>query len=259
MLTSRYDEAFRYAHDLHRKQTRKGTPIPYISHLMSVSAIVVEHGGDEDQAIGALLHDAAEDQGALETLDEIRRRFGDAVAEIVYDCTSMPGPSRNPNGDRARKLENYRDRTLFTQLAYASMFCCMTRIARIVAPGLPHHVTQRGNHRAAMFFEAGDSRLYRDLLAAETRAAHVAVWAWVLMPNHVHLILVPTDETGLAGALGRVHRRYAAYVNARARRTGHLVQERFGSVVMDEAHLMAGLRYVALNPVRARLVAKAED
>ena len=135
----------------------------------------------------------------------------------------------------------------------------MTRIARIVAPGLPHHVTQRGNHRAAMFFEAGDYRLYRDLLAAETRAAHVAVWAWVLMPNHVHLILVPTDETGLAGALGRVHRRYAAYVNARARRTGHLVQERFGSVVMDEAHLMAGLRYVALNPVRAKLVAKAED
>ena len=117
----------------------------------------------------------------------------------------------------------------------------MTRIARIVAPGLPHHVTQRGNHRAAMFFESGDYRLYRDLLAAETRAAHVAVWAWVLMPNHVHLILVPTDETGLAGALGRVHRRYAAYVNARARRTGHLVQERFGSVVMDEAHLMAGL------------------
>lgn len=61
MLTSRYDEAIRYAHDLHREQTRKGTAIPYISHLMTVSAIVLEHGGNEDQAIGALLHDAAED------------------------------------------------------------------------------------------------------------------------------------------------------------------------------------------------------
>ena len=94
----------------------------------------------------------------------------------------------------------------------------MTRIARIVVPGLPHHVTQRGNHRATMFFEDGDYALYRDLLAVETKAAHVAVWARVLMPNHVHLILVPSDETGLASALGRVHRRYAAYVNARARR-----------------------------------------
>ncbi len=63
MLTDRFDEAFHYAHRLHRSQTRKGTSIPYISHLMTVAALVVEHGGNEDQAIGALLHDAAEDQG----------------------------------------------------------------------------------------------------------------------------------------------------------------------------------------------------
>jgi (p)ppGpp synthase/HD superfamily hydrolase len=87
MLTNRYDEAFHYAHSLHREQTRKGTDIPYISHLMVVSAIVVEHGGNEDQAIGALLHDAAEDQGGAATLDEIRQRFGTSVAEIIYDCT----------------------------------------------------------------------------------------------------------------------------------------------------------------------------
>ena len=87
MLTSRFDAALRYAHDLHREQTRKGTPIPYFSHLMTVSALVIEHGGDEDQAIGALLHDAAEDQGGAATLAEIQRRFGDAVAEIVADCT----------------------------------------------------------------------------------------------------------------------------------------------------------------------------
>jgi putative transposase len=94
----------------------------------------------------------------------------------------------------------------------------MSRVARIDVAGLPHHVTQRGNHRAAMFFEEGDYRLHRDLLSAETVRAQVAVWAWVLMPNHVHLILVPADETGLADALSRVHRLYAAFVNARARR-----------------------------------------
>jgi (p)ppGpp synthase/HD superfamily hydrolase len=88
MLTSRYDHAFSYALELHRIQIRKGgTAIPYISHLMAVSALVVELGGDEDQAIAALLHDAAEDQGGQKTLDEIRRRFEDAVADIVDDCT----------------------------------------------------------------------------------------------------------------------------------------------------------------------------
>jgi (p)ppGpp synthase/HD superfamily hydrolase len=87
MLTNRFDDAFRYAHLLHQSQTRKGTSIPYISHLMTVSALVVEHGGNEDQAIAALLHDAAEDQGGEGTLIEIRARFGEAVAAIVADCT----------------------------------------------------------------------------------------------------------------------------------------------------------------------------
>jgi len=87
MLTIRFDEALRYAHDLHREQVRKGTRIPYVSHLMTVSALVIEHGGNEDQAIAALLHDAAEDQGGAETLEEIRRRFGEGVAQIVHDCT----------------------------------------------------------------------------------------------------------------------------------------------------------------------------
>src|SRR5438046_8170990 len=87
MLTHRYDEAFRYAHELHGTQKRKGTSIPYISHLMIVSALVIENGGTEDQAIGALLHDAAEDQGGRKTLDDVRKRFGNVVAEIVSDCT----------------------------------------------------------------------------------------------------------------------------------------------------------------------------
>src|SRR5262245_37103169 len=87
MLTERFDEAFSFAHQLHRRQKRKGTQIPYISHLMTVAALVIEHGGDEDQAIAALLHDAAEDQEGMATLAEIRSAFGDKVATIVSDCT----------------------------------------------------------------------------------------------------------------------------------------------------------------------------
>src|SRR5258705_7041041 len=99
MLTDRFDDAFRYAHRLHQSQTRKGTSIPYISHLMTVSAIVIEHGGNEDQAIAALLHDAPEDQGGEATLEEIRKLFGDPVAAIVHDCTDSwtePKPDWRP-------------------------------------------------------------------------------------------------------------------------------------------------------------------
>jgi putative transposase len=135
----------------------------------------------------------------------------------------------------------------------------MTRLARIVVPGLPHHVTQRGNRREPIFFEAGDQEVYRDLLAEHARKAGVEVWACCLMPNHVHLILTPSDETGLARAVGDAHRRYTHFINARGRWSGHLFQRRFGSVAMDERHLVTAVRYVGLNPVRARLVARAED
>jgi len=135
----------------------------------------------------------------------------------------------------------------------------MARLARLVVPGLPHHVTQRGNGRARTFFDDRDYALYRDLLAEHCAAADVAVWAWCLMPNHVHLILVPSDTDGLRRALARVHRRYAGIVQARRKRTGHFWQGRFGAVAMDEQHLAAALRYVSLNPVRARLVQRAQD
>ena len=107
---------------------------------------------------------------------------------------------------------------------------------------------------ARTFFGDDDYALYRDLLASHCRAAAVEVWAWCLMPNHVHLILVPSDPDGLRGALARVHRAYAGVIQARRKRTGHFWQGRFGAVAMDEDHLAAALRYVALNPVRARLV-----
>lgn len=135
----------------------------------------------------------------------------------------------------------------------------MARIARIVIPGTPHHVTQRGNRREATFFGDADYRLYRDLLAGAAAKAGVQVWAYCLMPNHVHAILVPADEDGLWRTLGAVHRRYTGHINARNHWTGHLWQGRFGSVAMDEDHLFAALRYVSFNPVRARLVQRAED
>jgi putative transposase len=135
----------------------------------------------------------------------------------------------------------------------------MARLARVIVPGLPHHVTQRGNRRMQVFFCDDDYLLYLDLLRERCHKAAVEIWAYCLMPNHVHLILTPSTPDGLARALGETHRRYCGVINARLRVTGHLFQSRFGSVVMDEAHLMAAVRYVALNPVRARLVARAQD
>jgi len=135
----------------------------------------------------------------------------------------------------------------------------MARLARVVLPGIPHHVTQRGNRRASTFFCDDDYALYLDLLSEAARAARVSIWSYCLMPNHVHLILVPSDTDGLWRTLGDLHRRYTGYVNARLRTTGHLWQGRYGSVAMDEAHFVNAVRYVALNPVRAKLVDRAED
>ncbi len=129
----------------------------------------------------------------------------------------------------------------------------------MVLPGIPHHITQRGNRRAQTFFEDGDYALYLDLLADGAERHGVQIWAYCLMPNHVHIIAVPRDEDALGRTFRHVHRHYTGFINARMRVTGHLWQGRFSSVAMDEPHLMAALRYVALNPVRARLARCAED
>jgi len=135
----------------------------------------------------------------------------------------------------------------------------MARYARIVVRDFPHHVTARGNRREPIFFESSDHDVYRELLAEQALRARVEIWAYCLMPNHVHLVAVPRDELGLSRAIGETHRRYTNYINARAAFRGHLFQNRFGSVVMDNAHLVTAARYVSLNPVRARLVARAQD
>ena len=123
----------------------------------------------------------------------------------------------------------------------------MARLARVVAAGIPHHVTQRGNRRQQVFFSDDDYAVYRELLAEGCRAAGVAVWGYCLMPNHVHLILTPSDEDGLRAALGEAHRRYTRHVNLREGWRGYLWQGRFASCPMDEAYLLACARYVEFD------------
>ena len=135
----------------------------------------------------------------------------------------------------------------------------MVRLARIVVPAVPHHVTQRGNRWQTVFFGDDDYRCYLALLSEHARSAGVATWAWCLMPNHVHLVLVPPTPDALRRALSEAHRRYSRMVNFRQGWRGYLWQGRFASCPLDEGHALAAARYVELNPVRARLVARAAD
>jgi putative transposase len=135
----------------------------------------------------------------------------------------------------------------------------MSRLARVVIPGLAHHVTQRGNGRQKVFFSDADYALYLKLITESCAAARVACLGFCLMPNHLHLILVPKDEDGLRAALSKANRAYAGIVNARRKTTGHFWQGRYGSVPMDDAHLHEALRYVLMNPVKAKLVQKPAD
>ena len=134
----------------------------------------------------------------------------------------------------------------------------MARIARVIAPGYPHHVTQRGNRRQETFFTAADYDNYLELLSEWTRKYKVEIWAYCLMPNHVHLIAVPETQEGLARAIGEAHRRYTRRINFREGWRGHLWQERFASFPMDENYLLAAARYVEMNPVVSGLVDKAD-
>ena len=129
----------------------------------------------------------------------------------------------------------------------------MPRIARVVAPGLPHHITQRGNRGQDTFFSAADYRLYKALMAEWCERCGVEIWAYCLMPNHVHLIAVPETPDGLARAIGEAHRRYTLAINKQQQWRGYLWQGRFASVVMGAPYLLAAARYVELNPVRAKL------
>lgn len=135
----------------------------------------------------------------------------------------------------------------------------MARMARVVVPHYPHHVTQRGNRRQRTFFSDSDYQTYIDLLVNAKKSSGVAVWAYCLMPNHVHFVVVPEHEDSLAAFFADAHRRYTRRVNFREGWRGHLWQERFHSFVMDEKYLLATVRYTELNPVRAGLCRRPEE
>jgi putative transposase len=124
---------------------------------------------------------------------------------------------------------------------------------RLVAPDYLHHITQRGNPRLQTFFGEDDYLRYIALVAESARQTETEIWAYCLMPNHVHLVTVPRTEDGLRATLGEAHRHYTRHINFRRGWREHLWQKRFHSFPMDENYLFATVRYVERNPVAARL------
>ena len=135
----------------------------------------------------------------------------------------------------------------------------MPRQRRVVLPGRPHHITQRGNNRRDVFFEDSDHELYLSLLREYAAKYQVEILGYCLMTNHVQLIAGPADATGLAKAIGRVHNDYARWLPIRRRESGHLWQNRFFSCPLEDAYTWAALAYVERNAVRAGMVAQCEE
>ena len=135
----------------------------------------------------------------------------------------------------------------------------MARLPRIVVPGYPHHVINRGNRRQTVFFSDDDKKYFYELLKREAARAKISIWVYCFMDNHVHLIAVPETEDGLAKGIGEAQRKYALTINIRNDWKGHLWEERFKSCPMGESYLYSAVRYIEKNPVRARIVKNAED
>ena len=130
----------------------------------------------------------------------------------------------------------------------------MPRVARIVVPGVPHHITQRGNNQQDVFFVDDDRRVYLALLKQQSHKFGLDVMAYCLMTNHIHLVATPQTKDALAKVIGRTHLIYTQYINQVHGRSGHLWQNRFHSCALGGDHLVSSLSYVERNPVRAKLV-----
>jgi putative transposase len=135
----------------------------------------------------------------------------------------------------------------------------MPRVSRAIAIGYPHHITQRGNYRQTVFAEEGDYTRYLELLADFCPKYDLDIWAYCLMPNHIHMVAVPGQNESLARLFNTVHMLYAQYFNRKRNATGHLWQGRFFSCVLDERHLYAAVRYVEMNPVRSGIAMVPHD
>lgn len=136
----------------------------------------------------------------------------------------------------------------------------MPRKPRIFLPGIPCHVTQRGNNRNDCFYTIEDYRFYLDCMQDAALRFHVAIHAYVLMTNHVHLLLTPADEFGASRMIQSIGRRYVSHINRKYRRTGTLWEGRHKASPVDaEAYLLACYRYIELNPLRAGIVNSPDD
>lgn len=135
----------------------------------------------------------------------------------------------------------------------------MPRVSRAILVGYPHHITQRGNYRQTVFSDADDYARYLKFLARYTEKYGLEIWAYCLMPNHVHLVGVPSAGDSMAMTFRTLHMLYAQYYNEKNGVTGHLWQGRFFSCALDERHTYAAVRYVELNPVRGGIVASPGD
>jgi putative transposase len=135
----------------------------------------------------------------------------------------------------------------------------MPRLPRIVAPGIAHHIVQRGNRGQQVFFGVEDSLHYLKLLHQAGLKEGLHIRAWCLMPDHVHLIAVPETQDSLRAAISWTHRHYAEHINQREGWRGHFWQERFQSAPLSDTYLATAAAYVELNPVRAALVYRARD
>lgn len=135
----------------------------------------------------------------------------------------------------------------------------MARMARLVQQGFPYHVTHRGNRRAEIFASDADRGRYLALLKAYAERFALDIWAYCLMPNHVHLVVMPRRADAMALAIGNAHRAFSRLVNEGNGWTGHLWANRFYSTLLDDQHLWEAVRYVELNPVRADLALLATD
>jgi putative transposase len=135
----------------------------------------------------------------------------------------------------------------------------MSRLSRVVVPGLPHHITARGNGRQATFRSDPDRSVYLDMLRQNRRQFGLSIRAYCLMPNHIHLLAVPERADSMARTLGRTHADCARYWNARRGSCGHVWQARYYSCPIEDGHVWVVAQYVEKNPVRAGLVDDADS
>lgn len=136
----------------------------------------------------------------------------------------------------------------------------MPRIARIIAPNFPHHVTQRGNNRATVFFDDEDRQTYLKLLNKYSKKFALQIWAYCLMDNHIHLLAVPEKDNSLARGVGLTNQVYTQYLNRKCNQSGRIWQNRFYSCLVDnDTYLWTVARYIESNPVIAGIIDKAEN